>query len=164
MRPLAFVPAVLALIPVIAPGPALADIYDEAEIEVTPYEVTGASLDEVQEDMEANGPNGFWAYTSWNTRWDGQCNITVTARITMPELAEDAPLSDDDRAEFERMADALLDHELGHVRFGVAFGDEVRAAGCPRDTKATHQRWLQQERDYDDETGHGLQQGAYLAK
>lgn len=164
MRHAAFVTAVLALVPVIAPGPALADVYDEADIEVTYYEVTGDTLDAVQDDMQANGPEGFWAYTSWNTRWDGECNITVTAEITMPELAEEAPLSDDDRAEFERMAEALLDHELGHVRFGVAFGEEVKAAGCPRDTKAIHQHWVQKERDYDEETEHGLHQGVYLEK
>ena len=144
------------------PGLALADIFDEADITIMEYEVSGADLDAVSADMQQNGPQGYWAYTTWNVTWTPECETSVTADITMPVLADDADLDDDEVAEFERMADALLDHELGHVQVGLDFAQDVAAAGCPADVSDLHEYWLQVERDYDAETEHGGNEGVYL--
>ena len=141
---------------------ALADIFDDADITIDTYEVTGSSLAEVQDAMTSDGPKGFWAYTTWNVSWTGDCETSVTGQITLPELAEDADLTDEEIAEFDRMRDALEAHELEHVGFGVAFAEEVAEAGCPANANEMLEPWLQQERDFDEETEHGRTQGVYL--
>lgn len=143
-------------------GPAHADIFDEANITVDTYTVSGASLAEVQDQMSSDGPRGFWAYTTWNVTWTAACETTVTASITLPELDDTADLTEDEVAEFDRMRDALSAHELHHVSFGTGFADQVRDAGCPAKSDAILQRWLQKERDFDAETEHGRTQGVYL--
>lgn len=157
--------AIWAALAIVAVGlPARADIYDEADIELFSYEVSGSSLAEVQAQMEADGPEGYWAYTTWNVNWTGTCKMTTTAEITMPELSADADLTEDQRAEFDRMAAELLNHELGHIRIGLNFAEAVADAGCPANTKNIHARFTQAGIDYDDETEHGYQQGVYLAE
>jgi predicted secreted Zn-dependent protease len=146
----------------IAPAIAQADIYDEAEITVTRYPVTGASLAEVQDQMNADGPQGFWAHTSWKVVWTADCETTVTAEIILPELQDDADLTEDEAAEFDRMSAALLDHELGHVRIGVDYAEAASDAACPTDTHALDADFAARELNYDAETDHGRTQGAYL--
>ncbi|MDB5659235.1 MAG: hypothetical protein JWS10_1850 [Cypionkella sp.] len=154
--------AVLAALALVSP--AHADIYDEAEIDVSTYQVTGSSLAEVQAQMESGGPKGYWAFTNWYANWNGACETSVTAEITMPELADDADLTEVQAEEFDRMATALLDHELGHVRIGLNFAEAVADAGCPANTKRIHASFTQAGIDYDDETEHGYQQGVYLVE
>ncbi len=144
--------------------PALADIYDEAEIEISTYGVSGGSLAEVQDQMQADGPEGFWAYTTWDATWTGDCETTVTAQITMPELSDDADLTDAQIDEFDRMNAALLDHELGHVQIGLDFADAVAAADCPVNTDDILAEYVQAGIDYDAETEHGLHQGVTLVE
>ncbi|MCW1919678.1 DUF922 domain-containing Zn-dependent protease [Rhodobacter sp. KR11] len=144
------------------PSLGLADIFDQADITLTPYQVSGSSLDEVSAAMSDQGPQGYWAYTTWNASWDGQCQTAVTASITLPELSDDADLDETQVAEFDRMAKALLDHELGHVQFGLDFAAAVAAAGCPSDTDAILADHARAEKDYDAQTEHGWSQGVYL--
>jgi predicted secreted Zn-dependent protease len=143
-------------------APARADIFDQADISVTTYLVSGSDLAEVQDQMGEKGPRGSWAYTTWNAAWDGDCQTAVTAEITMPELAEDADLTAAQVAEFDRMTQALLSHELGHVQIGLDFAAAVQAAGCPADTTRLHDDFAAQELDYDATTQHGYTQGATL--
>ena len=142
--------------------PARADIFDEADITLETYEVSGSSLDEVRTEMETGGPHGFWAWTEWNATWDGDCQTWVEATITLPELAADAPLTDAQVAEFDRMAEALQEHELGHVQIGLDFAAAVAEAGCPADTTSIHDAFAETERDYDAQTRHGQTQGVTL--
>lgn len=144
------------------PGATLADTMDEADVTTIEYTVSGSSLDEVMEDMAQRGPQGFWAYTTWNVTWTGGCETSVTAEITMPVLDDDADLSEDEVAEFSRMSEALFDHELGHVEIGLSFAKDIEASDCPADFSDLHEYWLQAERDYDSETDHGQNEGVYL--
>lgn len=143
-------------------APARADIFEQAEITLSTYVVSGSDLAEVQAAMEAGGPEGYWAYTTWNASWDGACQTEVTAEIIMPELSGDADLSQAQIDEFDRMAEALLAHELGHVQIGLDFAAALQAAGCPSDSSAIHARFLQAERDFDASTQHGFTQGVTL--
>ena len=157
------VPAILALAGLtLGSGAVRADVFDAAEISIDTYVVSGSDLTEVQDQMSSDGPQGFWAYTTWNVTWTADCETNVTASITLPELDENADLTEDEVAEFDRMHEALQAHELQHVEFGVAFADEVRASDCPSDSDAMLQPWLQSERDFDAETEHGRTQGVYL--
>jgi predicted secreted Zn-dependent protease len=125
------------------------------------YVVDGRTLSDVADDMAANGPQGFWAYTTWYVNWSAECEITIDAAITLPELAEDNDLSAYDEETFANMLEALDAHEQGHVDFARGFAEEVAAVGCDVPEGALDV-WLEQERDYDAETNHGETQGVTL--
>ena len=144
--------------------PALAQ--DDIAVDVTydSYVITGETLDDLKSAMTADGPNGYWAYTVWQVDWTGDCALTVTATITLPELDDTADLDDADIAEFDRMVAALEAHELGHVDFGIGFAEEVRDAGCDVDAAAVQAPYIEAEKQYDVDTEHGYTQGVYLGE
>lgn len=139
-------------------------VAQEIDVDVTyeTYQLSADTLRDLWEEVEAEGPNGFAAWTSWYVNWSAECELSVTATIILPELASDAFLSDVEALEFERMVNALHSHELGHVQMGVGFAEDVQAAGCQGDTDAIHADWLAAERAYDEDTNHGQTQGAWL--
>jgi len=142
--------------------PGIAETTDDADITFNSYEVTGETLAEIKDAMARDGPRGFWAYTTWRVTWTANCETTVTGDITLPELSPDADLTDDDIAEFDRMAEALLAHELQHVDFGIAYAADVADQGCPANFDEILQPYLEDERSFDAETEHGYLQGVYL--
>lgn len=143
-------------------APVSAFTLDDADITVTTYQVAGNTLAEIERSMAERGPNGFWAYTTWNVNWTGGCALTVKAEIIMPELGPDTNLSASDIAEFARMTEALYAHEMLHVENGVAAADEVESQGCPTDTSDIFATYNQADIDLDAETDHGFTQGVYL--
>ena len=143
-------------------APVFAETTDDADITFNSYEVTGETLAEVKAAMGRDGPRGFWAYTTWSVTWTANCETTVTGDITLPELSPDADLTDDDIAEFDRMAEALLAHELQHVDFGIAYAADIADQGCPANSDEILQPYLDEERSFDAETEHGYLQGVYL--
>jgi predicted secreted Zn-dependent protease len=155
-------PLLILLAALMGAAPVHADTEDQADIEWSYYTVSGSSLAEVQDQMSEDGPKGFWAYTTWYVNWTGDCQTTVKASITLPELADDADLYDEEIAEFERMLAALRAHELQHVDFGIEFAQEVEESGCPLNSDAILQPYLAAERAFDAETEHGRLQGVYL--
>lgn len=127
------------------------------------YDVTGSSLQEVQDDMGASGPEGFWAYTVWNVSWTGECEIRVDVTMTLPLLDENADLYDEEFAEWDRMIEALEEHEFGHVGSGIGFAHDIEDLSCIVDDVAAVQApWFQNDIDFDAETNHGINQGATL--
>lgn len=149
-----------AVLAALAAGPACAQDFPE-DITYDSYIVDGSTLAEVADDMAANGPRGFWAYTTWQVNWTDSCDVSIEGRITLPELAEDSELSDDDVATFDTMLEALTLHEEGHIDFARGFAADAANAGCdPADDVL--EDWLQRERDYDAETDHGRTQGVTL--
>lgn len=155
-------PLMTLLAALMGAAPASADTEDRADIKWTTYTVTGSNLAEVQDQMSADGPQGYWAFTTWNVTWTGDCETTVTAAITYPELAEDADLYDEEIAEFERMQEALIAHELQHVDFGIEYADEIADNSCPLNSDALLQPYLAAERAFDEDTQHGRTTGVYL--
>jgi predicted secreted Zn-dependent protease len=129
----------------------------------------------------------FHGYTHWNVRWNfwwnndasGGCRITrvstrLRTRIQMPELRAG---STEQQARFARYAQALHQHEQGHVQFGRAAAQAIdrgiaalpEAPDCAtleRDANALGQRLLKehiaQERAYDRNTGHGATEGVQI--
>lgn len=141
--------------------PALAEGID-VDVTYETYPLSADTLRDLWAEVEAEGPNGYAAWTAWNVNWTAECELSVTATITLPELAADAYLTDVEALEFERMVNALQAHELGHVQMGVGFAEDVQAAGCQGETDAIHEDWLAAERAYDGDTNHGQTQGAWL--
>lgn len=155
IRHLALATALLATTALAQDDIAVDIIYDT-------YLITGSSLDELEAAMADNGPEGFWAMTEWYVSWTGDCEITLEAWITMPELDADADLSDDDFAEFDRMWEALDAHELAHVDNGMGFATDVEAAGCNVDVDSMIAPWAEADVQLDADTRHGWTDGVYL--
>lgn len=143
-------------------APAIADTADDADVTFHSYAVAGESLAEIEDAMGRDGPRGFWAYTTWNVTWTADCETTVTGDITLPELGPEADLYDEDIAEFDRMSEALLAHELQHVDFGIAYAAEIEQLGCPANSDEILQPYLEEERAFDADTQHGYTTGVYL--
>lgn len=129
----------------------------------------------------------FHGYTHWNVHWNfwwhsdasGRCRITrvttrLRTRIQMPELRAGNPAQ---QTQFARYAEALHQHEQGHVQFGRTAAQAIdrgiaalpEAPDCStleRQANALGQRLLAeqvaQEKDYDRTTRHGATQGARL--
>jgi predicted secreted Zn-dependent protease len=141
-------------------SPALAQDITENVVYET-YVVDGRTLSGVADDMAANGPQGFWAYTTWYVNWSADCQITIDGSIILPELADPNGLSAYDEDVFAAMLEALDAHEQGHIDFARGFAEEVAAANCDVPDGAIDP-WLERERAYDVETRHGETQGVTL--
>jgi predicted secreted Zn-dependent protease len=142
--------------------PVLAQSAIEPDITYDFYELDSDTLPELQAEMNLEGPNGFPAYTTWYVNWTTDCEVTVTATITLPDLGPDANLTPQDRETFRAMLESLETHEENHVEFGIGFAEDVRDMGCQGDTAAVLQEWLAEERQYDTTTNHGETEGAWL--
>ncbi len=143
-------------------SPTLAQTEIPVDVTYEAYEVGGDTLPDIQAAMNAQGPYGFPAYTTWYVNWTAECEVTVTASITLPDLGPDADLSPQDEATFRTMLENLEDHEYNHVEFGIAYAEEVKAMGCRGDTASLLQEYLAEERQYDADTEHGRTEGAWL--
>jgi len=131
------------------------------DIKVVTYPVSGSSLAELERAMNRDGPQGFWAYTEWFVNWSAQCDVTMTATIQMPRLANGAGLSQAEQREFARMLIALKSHEMQHAYIGVFAADEVERYHC-RNTDQIFGYWNAQDVRLDDRTNHGVDEGATL--
>lgn len=159
--------------------------YRHYDARVAPGEALGQALSQASPIRQAG--QVFHGYTRWRVDWrfwwqeerDGRCRIDLTrtrldGQITLPRL------NGGDAAQRQRFAQylaALREHELGHYRIGQAAAAEIDAAllgsgeypDCDelqrqanRRASAILQRHVQRERRYDQDTGHGRNQGAWL--
>jgi len=154
--------AVLCGLVALCPLPALAQSDIALVVSYTVYELSGDTLPEIWDEMNQNGPKGYAAYTTWYVNWTADCTLSVSASITLPELGDDAYLSEEDEEAFLTMLSNLEDHELTHVGIGYAFAEAVQAMECQGDTDAVLQEHLEMERQYDRDTEHGRTEGAWL--
>lgn len=124
-------------------------------------------------------------YVKWNFRWQekpsGHCRITrvatqVTGNITLPRLSGATALQE---RQFGKYLSALHAHELGHYDIGkeAAATIDMKILNLPEmpSCKALesaandlgHQvlgEYKERELHYDDSTGHGKSQGAWLER
>ncbi|QMV64561.1 DUF922 domain-containing protein [Pseudomonas berkeleyensis] len=170
--------------------PVQADVQEHLQKQYYDLQVaSGQSLSRALDQASPIHENGqvFHAYTRWKVQWnfwwreqrDGRCQIDLTrtllnASITLPRLGGgDAQ----QRQRFEQYLSALREHELGHYRIGQAAAAEIDAAllatpeypSCAelqqqanQRANAILQRYAEQEWQYDQQTGHGRSQGAWL--
>lgn len=122
------------------------------------YAVTGTTVDTILRQMQENGPNGFWAYTSWYVRWTASCQVTVEINYTMPKHARREAMPAHIRVEWDQMVAALKSHEKQHGVHGVNAANELVQKRC-RNGNAIVQKWAEQDRVYDRMTGHGRTEG-----
>ncbi|NRB37107.1 MAG: DUF922 domain-containing protein [Pseudomonadales bacterium] len=131
----------------------------------------------------------YHAQAKWHINWSytyqrsaGQCslaglNVKLNNSILMPRLMTDLSVDRQTRQGFDRYETALLTHEYGHLDFGVLAANEIAKRlpvlktqeNCEtmgKTVNALGQDILAQysvlDDAYDEETGHGRTQGAYL--
>lgn len=122
------------------------------------YPVEATTAEEILQQMQARGPNGFWAYTSWYVRWSADCDVRLQIDYTMPRHTAPHKLDELLRNDWEAMLMALGQHEEKHGAHGVGAARELVEASC-RDGDAIVARWAEKDRILDLETDHGRSEG-----
>ena len=172
--------------------PARAEVQEHLQEQYYDLQVvSGQSLNRALNEASPIRQNGqiYHAYARWQVQWnfwwreqrDGRCRIDLTrtrlnATITLPRLGGgDAQ----QRQRFAMYLNALREHELGHYRIGQAAAAKIDTAlrqtpeypSCAelqrqanQRANAILQRHIEQERQYDRQTGHGRTQGAWLTE
>lgn len=126
------------------------------------YPIRGTSSAELKAQMKANGPNGWWAYTTWYVRWTGDCRVSLTIDYTMPKWTNAAAAPAKLRSAWDRMYANLKAHEEGHGRHGIEAAREVAQSKCKGDPRRITNKWATQDKVYDAKTNHGVAQGVVL--
>lgn len=170
--------------------PAQAQVYEQLRYQH--YDAQVASGESLSRALNAVSPvrqNGqvYHAYTQWRVQWnlwwreerDGRCRLSLVhtllnAEITLPRLSGG---DTQQRQRFEQYLSALQQHELGHYQIGQSAATEIDSTllSLPEYTSCSElqqqanqqanailQRHIEQERDYNQNTGHGRSQGAWL--
>ena len=149
--------AALLLVLTLAPLVARA----EDRVVTRHYPVSALTAAGLEEEMQARGPQGFWAYTTWNVDWTGACDVSLTVNYTLPEHLRPEAMTPELHARWQAMLAALVRHEQGHAALGEKARRAVRAAKC-RDTGPIFARIAAEERAYDAQTRHGARDGVTL--
>ncbi len=127
----------------------------------TYYDVSGRTASELKRDMQKSSSNGFWAFTRWQVSWSASCHVTVSITMHLPRLRDRAQVSLPLRNRWDRMIANLRLHESGHAQNALNAGRAVLAADC-QDPKTIVQKWMENDKVYDEATGHGRSQGVTL--
>lgn len=122
------------------------------------YTVDKTTREGILEQMQQDGPHGYWAYTKWYVRWTAECEVSVEIVYTMPEHSNPEALDDDLRDNWESMLQALQEHEEQHGQHGINAATEVEATDCRNGTQITDE-WAQQDVTFDEVTDHGALEG-----
>lgn len=166
------------------PTPIEASFDGIPNVRITYYDVVGKDSSSIRADLNrkrpvdaASGGIGVDAFTSWHYRWhwdattSGQCGtpsarIDFSAHVLLPRLSQEL-LSRDVKDEWARYITALANHEADHVRIAYRrlnqVVEAVRGSNC-NDASAAANKVLddirRDNREYDIETSHGINQGA----
>lgn len=129
----------------------------------------------------------YHGYTSWNVKWNfnwyqypNYCQITtvkttVNVKYTLPKLINYSSLSSPLKQKWDKYYRALINHEEGHKNFGVNSAHNIEKAilnmgktnSCQQLEKDANiignnviKSSIEQEKEYDRITNHGVTQGA----
>ena len=125
------------------------------------YDVEGQTTEDLRADMERNGPQGFWAHTSWHVRWNRHCELTVRIVYTMPRIVNRDDVPEEVLEKWDEMYQKLATHEGNHANHGVNAAIEIQAAGC-ENADDIIRKWSDQDGIYDKATDHGRLEGLSL--
>jgi len=126
------------------------------------YDVKGNTGHELKQQMNRNGPKGFWAYTTWYVRWTSNCVVNLKITYTYPRLANRETAPKQVVKNWDKMMKHLVAHEENHGNHGVQAAKEISENKC-RKGKAITRRWAQEDKNYDKRTHHGAKEGISLA-
>jgi predicted secreted Zn-dependent protease len=137
--------------------PAAAHGVEVDEIVYT-YEVDEVSEWGLIQQMQADGPNGYWAYTEWFVRWTAECEVSVEIVYTLPEHSDPDAMDWDLRESWDGMLQALTEHEEQHGQHGLNAAAEIEAAECWGGQQIIDE-WAQEDKIFDADTNHGALEG-----
>ena len=152
-------------------------------LNISYYDVAAFRPDTIRSELDADGPIDeagarFDSLTRWHYSWTwragpgGACGtpsaqIDFNAEMILPRLTNEAKLDAPTWRAWRRYLDALVRHEIGHVRIAYAVKDElanaIRHASCAEANAIGHHildRVRQRDADYDRLTLHGMLNGA----
>ncbi len=153
------------------------------------YDVRGTTPEEMQATMLANAPMSdgrrVRGRTSWNVRWryqirrqGGGCSVedprvSLEMIVDLPRWLDSASASDSLVTAWREFYDALHAHEKRHAQISLEGANAVREAlsrvqgSCStlqdvanREGRAVIDRYRRLNREFDEETRHGIAQGA----
>lgn len=150
------------------------------------YDVEGKTARQVRAQINKRGPIDSYegrrmdAVTEWKFQWTwpgrgtAKCDLS-TARIdyqinmTLPRLVVNAETPGAVQLKWSIYLDALVQHELGHARYAAERAPDVlaaiRSATCLTADESAQRilnKITQHDIEYDDETDHGVMEGAHL--
>lgn len=158
----------------------------------TYYDIYPRTLNSIPDELSRQTPilvNGkkFRGLTNWHINWkfnwrsiDDYCEITsasvdLQVIFTMPRIPDDWRVSGRVRRAFNQYYAALMEHELGHARYGELSAMEVAEnlyslgqfkscknleAEANRSSRLIVEKYKKLNKLYDIETEHGRTQGA----
>lgn len=161
--------------------------YTYYDVNVTHSKSMGRALDLVSRHSE-NGKI-YYGHTTWDVHGDydslskpnGACKISkieIELKITI-DLPNLSGASERQKAIFDKFLAALRTHELGHYAIGreMAAAIDAKVAAIPEMPNCnaldsaidaaqteTENEFKERNRKYDDETGHGKTQGAFITE
>ena len=158
------------------------------------YTVAGKTPQQIRRSIEIRGPKGdggraFHASTRWKVEWAyrwiesnrrcklNQPQVSLKINMLLPKLATNVQLSAERQAEWDRYAQALLEHEQQHRDYAIAAARELQSAlqtlngwhPCGQledqvNDKADRvlDKYERLEREFDQRTDHGAKDGVVL--
>lgn len=153
------------------------------------YPIEGHTYNTLSSELNSKGPNNYHAYTHWYVKWHynydkgfDDCSlkdisVSNTTSIIFPKWKNRNGASNALVNEWLRYRKALMQHELGHAKFGVQAQSEIQnalqnlspASSCNLMGQTANQmaykilnHYQKKDKSYDQETEHGKTQGAYF--
>ncbi|MEW9920498.1 DUF922 domain-containing protein [Marimonas sp. MJW-29] len=125
------------------------------------YEVSATTARGLANEMRRKGPKGFWAYTRWEIRWSGGCNVKVQVNYTMPRHRNPDAMDPRMRQSFQTMLERLMAHERQHGRNGISAAREISESRCKRPHQIIR-KYNEIDLAFDRRTNHGVREGVRL--
>ncbi len=151
-------PTLSLLILILAARPAAAE--PEITESTIIYDVDGETVADIRAAMTANSPESYWGYTRWYVSWTAQCEVSVKITYTLPSWTGHDDADEELQDYWDTFIANLRIHEQGHGGHGRSAGAEIEETGCVEDPYGIIEKWAKQDKTYDDETDHGVTQGA----
>lgn len=142
-------------------GTTMAEAKPKVTVVNKTYTVNATSAQDLIREMDARGPNGFWAYTDWYVKWTGSCDLSVSITYTMPKHKNEAKLDPELRKNWQSFVTALRKHEELHGAHGVQAAQEIEKTKCANGD-AVIKKWAKQDKVLDKRTDHGKKDGVVL--
>lgn len=151
------------------------------------YDIEGDTEAELRTQLDARGPEGHDAYTTWQVTWrfpfsrteegctTGPVSTDVHINVTLPRWRGPVDERDPLLRRWRRYLDALKEHESGHRETGFRAATDITETlptlpplpTCEEAEEAANtaarevlERYRKLDTDYDGETRHGATQGA----
>lgn len=161
----------------------------DVQTEHETYGIKGSSVAELKQQMRKKGPRGYFAYTSWDIRFNygylrqnGSCSldqvkVDLKTVYTMPEFKNYDDADNELKQKWDFFIKNLQTHEDGHAQNGLGAARDIDAMltslpamnNCEALNQVANQKasaiirqYNARDIQYDAQTEHGIKQGAVI--